>query len=33
LSTLDGTSAFQLMNVDFVSLLSCTELNCNEAID
>jgi hypothetical protein len=32
LSTLDGVSALRLMDVDFLSLLSCTELSCDEAI-
>jgi hypothetical protein len=32
LPTLDGVSAFRLMDVDFVNLLSCTELSCDEAI-
>jgi hypothetical protein len=30
LSTLDGVSALRLMDVDFLSLLSCTELSCDE---
>jgi hypothetical protein len=32
LATLDGVSALRLMDVDFLSLLSCTELSCDEAI-
>jgi hypothetical protein len=32
LGSLDGISLYRLMNVDFESLLSCTTLDCGEAL-